>query len=265
MSIALENSSGSVNTGATVNIGTGTNRIVVYTGFTASGSDSITAVSVGSLALTKVGSHQGPGGNRFITMWAGYPTQTGSQTLTIIGTEAGGVVNEYTGVKQTLQPKNFVSSSGTQNGGTITQPVTANSTDWILGGAGYDVGTVTVGTNTTSRSSAGSSIIADSNGVVSPTALNYNLQSGSSGAYTSIGAALDSDIHIVFSRSLSDSMMNNASRFVTIVTSNILSRIVSVSIMNSASRFVSVSSRVIKAWINQVKSALGTWTNDKKS
>lgn len=186
MSISLLKNSGLVNTGASVDIGSGSTRLIVYMARTTIGSDSVTAVQVGSLSLTKVGSRQTGAGNRYLTMWAGYPTQTGSQTLTVTGTEAGGVVLTYNEVLQTGQPKNFASSAGNTSGA-VSLSVTANNGDWLIGACISDVGDVDVGANTTAREDSGSAMEVDSNGVASPTALNFTL--AGSGGYAIIGAA----------------------------------------------------------------------------
>ncbi len=195
MAISLQQNSGNVNTGANVNVGTGATRLLIYLGRTAIGSDSITAISVGSLSLTKVGSVQSGGGpNRYITMWAGVPSQTSSQTLTITGAEAGGVVLVYDGVKTSTSPKNFNSTTGNTSG-SVSLSITANNGDWLVGECISDVGGVTAGSNTTVREDASSAISVDSNGVASPTALNFSL--GSSGKYGIIGCAIEPALSIV--------------------------------------------------------------------
>ncbi len=199
MAISIIKNNMNSTSGGSVDIGTGSNRIVVFFANTASGSDSVTAVTIGSLSLSKVGSKQS-GTARFITMWAGYPTQTGSQTLTITGTFAWSNVLVYDGVNQSGQPGNFASSTGAQNGGTITQLVTAGLTSWIVGCSIYNVGSTVASTNTTARDNTQTSVETDdSNGIASPVSLNWTLQTGSNGDWAIIAASLDPSTNIASS------------------------------------------------------------------
>lgn len=250
MAISLLQNSGTVNTGASVNIGSGSLRMIIYQGGTAAGSDSITAVSVGSLSLTKVGSVQSGGGpNRFITMWYGFPTETGSQTLTITGTEAGGGVLVYDGIKKATSPKNFASQTGNTSGA-VSLSITANNGDWLVGSFISDTGSVSMGTNTTVREDSSSAGSADSNGVASPTALAYTLNT--SGRYGLIGCAIEPALSIVCSQGTftltgQNNTMGAIRRMVASVGSFILTGI-------------SATLSVVRKWSMPSKSTT-TWTN----
>jgi hypothetical protein len=254
MAISLLKNSGTVNTSASVDIGSGSSRYLIYQGRTATGSDSITAVSVGSLSLTKIGSVQSGGGpNRFITMWAGKPTQTGSQTLTITGTEAGGSVLVYDGVKVSVGVKNFNSGSGNTSGA-VSLNITANNGDWIIGSFISDTGSVSMGSNTTVREDASSAGSADSNGVASPTALAYTLNT--SGRYGLIGGALEPAPSIVCSQG--SFTFTDYSNVLTVIRKLVASvgSIVLTGISNTLS--------ITKIWSMPSKNTT-TWTNQDES
>ncbi len=161
-------------TGISVDGGTGGGRIMIYVGSTHTGSDSTTGVSWNGEAFTKSGSAQ-EATQRFTTIWYLFPVGTGSHTLTVTDASAdiaaSGVL-VYTGVKKSTSPKNFNSSAGFDTSATVA--ITANNGDWLVGGVINNVGTFTMGANTTLRSASGSIIQIDSNGAASPTALSVS-------------------------------------------------------------------------------------------
>ncbi len=158
-----------------VDIGTGSNRCLVFVGATAIGSDSITAVSVNGESFTKQGSRQSGGGNRYQTIWTLLnPSSTGTQTLTITGTVSVSGLLLYSGVDEVKNFNSNAAASGTS--GSVS--ITADNGDWLVGGGISDVNTINASTNTTLRSGSSSIIQVDSNGVASPTALNFTFQSG---------------------------------------------------------------------------------------
>lgn len=186
MAIALETSTTGDPIAGSVNGGSGSGRTIIFMTFTDSGSDSVTAVTWNGESFTKVGSRQS-GAARYATMWYLIPSGTGTQTLSITGGQCCNTTFlVYSGTDQAA-PKNFNSAAGSTSGA-VSVSVTANNGDWLVGAGISNVGTVTESTNTTLRSGSGSNIQVDSNGVASPTALNFSL--GSSGSYALIGVAI---------------------------------------------------------------------------
>lgn len=176
-------------TGINVDGGSGANRIMIFVGITASGSDSTTGVSWNGESFTKSGSAQS-GTARYSTIWYLIPSGVGSQAVIITSSSPGegsGGLLVYNGVKTSTSPKNF-SNKGGSSGTSDSVSITANNGDWLVGGAISNVNQIFVSTNTTLRSAQSSIIVADSNGVASPTALAYTF---SSGAYRLTGIALE--------------------------------------------------------------------------
>lgn len=159
-------------------------RVMVFIGSTNSGSDSITNVTWNGESFTKKGSIQS-GTARYSTIWTLKPSGTGTANIAITGGFASSGLLIY---QNAQNPKNFNSKNGT-SGTSDSLSITANDGDWLIGGAISNVGNISVSTNTTLRSSTGSIIQADSNGVSNPTALAYTF---SSGAYALTGIALES-------------------------------------------------------------------------
>jgi len=189
MAIALEVNTEGDPIAGTVDAGSASGRTIIFESMTASGSDSITAVSLGGESFTKLGSVQA-GTARYHSMWYLIPSNgnVGMQTLTITGSSCCNTnVMVYSGTDRAA-PKNFNSVSGNTSGA-VSLSITANDGDWIVGGGQSNVGNISMGSNTTSRNAVPSSNgNFDSNGAASPTALNITL--ASAGAYCILGAAI---------------------------------------------------------------------------
>lgn len=141
--------------------------------------DNTTAVTVGTDTLTLMTKVQ-VSGNRFHYSFCGILTVTGTQTVTITGgTLALSTTLLYSGAGT---PKNGVTATGNSATPSITASPTPASTSWLAGGTGNDAAVSVAGANTTCRSQGGvctSSLQqSDSNGVTSPTSLNWSLTPG---------------------------------------------------------------------------------------
>ena len=172
----------------TVDIGSGSNRIVYATTQGANGSDSVTAISWNSESMTKQGSVQ-TGSNRFQSIFSLIPTGTGSHAAAITGTLDINSFIVYTGVAQTSQPHNYTSNAGTATNYTLTV-TTAGATDWIFGCVVNGVA-ANVATGTTKFRSGGSNsanLGIDSNGVIGATTIGANWTSN--GIYSMSGVSM---------------------------------------------------------------------------
>lgn len=163
---------GSSNSG-TIDTGSGSDRVVCV-GIGGDTSDLTTDVSVGSDTLTLEAKVQVLN-NRWHYVFCGVMTVTGSQTITITGGSlALSTAILYSGAGT---PLNGSSNSG--NGTTAFVSIAGASDSWLFGSVGNDAIATIMGSNTTCRSQGGtctSSLAqADSNGVASPTALNFTV------------------------------------------------------------------------------------------
>ena len=164
----------------TIDGGSGPNRVIIYAG-AGDTSDNLTSVTWGGESFTKLVDQFFPGTTRFNYVWCLNPIGTGNQNFV-----ANGIVNSsvmtvlvYTGAGSC---KNANTASGIGTSGSVS--LTAADGDWLVGGGGNDVGTIAVGSNTTARGLTGSSQgQADSNGVASPTALNFTFPNSNWTAY----------------------------------------------------------------------------------
>lgn len=172
--------------GTTVDGSTGAGRIMVYCTFTASGSDGISAVSWNSEAFTKItAATVQSGGARFINIWYLLPTGTGSHTTSVTG-ENYGWWTVFTGTDGNA-PSNSATTSGNTSGA-VSLSLTASNGDWLVGFVISNAGSVSAGSNTTMIGGPYSYACGSSEGVASPTALNYSL--ASAGSYAINGCVI---------------------------------------------------------------------------
>jgi len=168
-----------------VNAGSGANRLIMCV-TCGDITDNMSAVTWNGESLTKGLTQNFSAIGRFNYIWYLHnPSGTGSQNLVITGAGGGGsistclVYSDVSGI-----PTDFIQS--TVNGTSIANNHTAVTGDWLVGGGGNDVSTLSFGTNTTVRSGASSQGQADSNGVSSPTALNYTCTGGNMATYGAV-------------------------------------------------------------------------------
>ena len=157
------------------------NRVIVFSG-SGDTTDNISGVTWNGEAFTKFVTVNFAAIGRYNVLWCLVPTGTGSQTFTASGITGSSVmtVSVYTGAGNC---KNNVTNSGSGATSIITASPAPASTSWIVGGGGNDASAISAGSNTTMRSGASSQGQADSNGVASPTALNFTHSSGAWATY----------------------------------------------------------------------------------
>jgi hypothetical protein len=163
--------------------GSGANRVIVFHG-SADTSDNITAITWNGEGFTKLGVTLFAATGRYNTIWClSNPSGSGSQNYVISGASGSSVItfSVYSGAG-TCQ--NYIHTTGSGTAGTATASPVPASTSWLVGGGGNDASAEAMGSNTTQRGLTGSSqATADSNGVASPTALNFTHSSGNWAAY----------------------------------------------------------------------------------
>lgn len=170
------------------------NRVIVFAG-SGDTSDNISGVTWNGEAFTKFVTVNFAAIGRYNVLWCLVPTGTGSQTFTASGITGSSVmtVSVYTGAGNC---KNAVTNSGSGATSIITASPAPASTSWIVGGGGNDASAISAGSNTTMRSPSSSQGQADSNGAVSPTALNFTHSSGNWATYAvEIPEAVATAIH----------------------------------------------------------------------
>jgi hypothetical protein len=141
------------------------------------------SVKAGSLATsTTANNHEA------VYLWCLLAPASGANTLaaSFSGMSAGDTFNvmatSYSGVDQTTACSSLPTATNNTNAGSSpTVALTGSgSSPWLVGIASNGSGAVTASTNTTSRAhDVDGRDLADSNGVVSPTALNWTSVSGS--------------------------------------------------------------------------------------
>lgn len=162
-------------TTASVDTTSGANRVMCV-GIGGATTDTVTGVTVGSDTLTFESKVQ-VSGNRYHYNYCGVLTVTGTQTVTITGSGLAlstAVLYSGAGV-----PKNPRTATGNSQAPSVSASPAPAADSWIFGGGGNDATFFVAGANTTCVSEGGvcSSSIeqADSNGIASPTALNWTL------------------------------------------------------------------------------------------
>lgn len=108
---------------------TGSDR-TIWTMFFTTGGDTVTAVSIGGVGYTKVGSIQRADAvNRWVSLWRAVGQPTGAQTITVTGAYALIASSSYTGCDQTTQPDNGsnTSTANTTSLGIANTSITDNS------------------------------------------------------------------------------------------------------------------------------------------
>jgi len=158
--------------------GTGTNRVIVFRG-AADTSDNITSVTWNGEGFTKFITVNYAAIGRYNVLWCLQPTGTGTQNYAINGIGGSSILtfSVYTGAGNC---KNNVHTTGTGTSGSATASPAPATDSWLVGGGGNDAAALVMGANTTARGFTGSSQGgADSNGVTSPTALNFSFGGGS--------------------------------------------------------------------------------------
>lgn len=169
-------------------------RVIVFYG-AGDTTDNISGVTWNGESFTKYVTTNFAAIGRYNVLWCLVPTGTGSKTFTASGITGSSVmtVSVYTGAGGC---QNAVTNSGSGATSIITASPAPASTSWIVGGGGNDVSAISAGSNTTMRSPSSSQGQADSNGTVSPTALNFTHSSGNWATYAvEVTAAASASIH----------------------------------------------------------------------
>ena len=193
-SIAFDNAgactpaSSASNISCSLTVGSGANRIEIigiWADDNVSISGQITTVSYASVEASSLATSTTANGNEAVYLWCLVAPTSGSNTLkaTFTGMSGGDTFNvmatSYSGVTQTCS--GLTTAIGSTNSGTNpTVSLTGSgSSPWLVGIASNSNSAVTAGSNTTSRvSDADSRNMSDSNGLVSPSALNWTSSSG---------------------------------------------------------------------------------------
>ena|ERR1039458_412131 len=164
----------------------------------------------------------------------------------------------YNGVSQTGLPDSSNSATGNSAAATVSTTTVANNS-WLFSCFRGFSSTFAAGTNTTQRStgSANAADIGDSNAAQTPAgshAQNFTLTSGQWGLGVISFAPYTS---AALTRTMSDSIMNGASRTATIGRLAAYTRTPSDAIMNAASRFATASKGFVRAMADSMMNAAG--------
>lgn len=197
MAIAVySTTAGATNTTVSVDCGSGANRYMVAL-MNAGTTPNVLPSSVvyaGSVTLTKIcdTSSSATGARRGDVIYGGNVSSvSGTNNIVVSGSLSNGIgdwtIIVYSGVDAVTGAHNAVTTPTTGASTTFSQNITAVNGDWIIGIAQDVAGGVNESTNTTRRGNSGATSQADSNGVASPTALNWT---GTSGTWDSCGAAI---------------------------------------------------------------------------
>lgn len=155
---------------STTHVSTGSN-LTIWTMFYTISGDTVTAVSIGGVNYTKVGSVQRPDlSDRWVALWYAIAPPTGSQTITVTGTYQLIASASYTGCHQTTQP-DVAGTTGTALAATTLAISNTSTTDnsLLVGGFIDQVFTISAGTNTQIRANAGSGLgMYDATSVTTP-------------------------------------------------------------------------------------------------
>lgn len=177
---------------------TGTNLILLVGIMEGHNTLGVTGITYNGVALTKI-SNFSQGSSDTVSLWYLINPTTGTNTIAVTGTNTSSSIYNsaisYTGVKQSGQPDSFNSGSTTGTPLVISTTTIANNT-WVVGMWGASdggSGGITAGTNVVSRqfyagpgSSNFSSMMGDSNSVVTPAGSFSQTVSDSSGGLNNI-------------------------------------------------------------------------------
>lgn len=160
-----------------------------------SGTDTTTAVSYNSAALTKINGLQTPS-DRFAGYWYLIGPSTGSHTysITFTGSFATGVVATYSGAAQSGQPDASTTATATSTP-TFSNALTPTANNcWVTAYVNNSNQPTVAGASTTIRKSdTSSSALADTNIAVSPvasTTLNFTNSGPSSASWAIVMASI---------------------------------------------------------------------------
>lgn len=248
MAIAFDATSSGSSTGSTTltvaHTCTGANRLLLcYIASTAA--DNVTGVTYNGVAMTEAvkAANSFAGGEVYIYYLIA--PATGANNIVVTKTGTTGTLAmlsaSYTGALQSGQPDSTSSGyTGTRPNSWSQTVVAGNS--WVFVGEMCN-GTPTAGTNTYLRlntSIVGQEGIFDSNAALASGSTSFSVTSSIATDIMRISITF-APFPEAFSRSLSDSMMNDASRLTTIARAQVLARTLSDAIMNGATRLATVS------------------------
>ena len=191
--------------------GSGSNRTIILHG-AGDTSDNISSVTWNGENFTKMGTTLFPATTRYNVIWCLQPTGSGTQNYAINGIGGSSVMtmSVYTGAGAC---KNYVHTTGSGLSGSVTASPTPASDSWLVGGGGNDANFLIAGSNTTLRSGASSQGGADSNGVSSPTALNFTFN-GSSANWSAYLIELPVATAVQVIKERSYNLINNARKII---------------------------------------------------
>lgn len=165
--------SGQFNAGAsqTVNVGSGSNRLLTFFILTNSGTDVSPTATYNSVSMTRIGGLKSNGSNTWVYTFVLPNPAINSNTFTVSGaTVWGSIFIVHNGVVQLSDPTGYAGKTvtGTNTGGTLTV-VTSVNNSWTSWGCVADEA-LTASTGLNIRLSSGAFQVGDSGGdIASPT------------------------------------------------------------------------------------------------